>query len=49
MNKLFLGISWRGNPTLGITLCYQDGVMVELRVILLGLDCLGIQFKRSKE
>ncbi len=49
MDKLFLGISWRGNPTLGVTLCYQGNSMVELRVVFFGLDLFGLQFKRTRE
>jgi hypothetical protein len=47
MDKVFVGISWKGNPAFGLNAMWNDGVLAEVRVMLFGLDLFGIQFKRG--
>ena len=49
MEKIFLGISFKGNPWLGINLCWNDGEFARVELSFLGFDLFGISFKRSKE
>lgn len=47
MDKVFVGISWKGEPAFGFNAVWKDGTMVEARVVLFGLDLFGFQFKRG--
>jgi hypothetical protein len=49
MDKIFLGVSWKGNPAFGLTVKWDDKKHLEVRIILFGLDLFGLQITRSKE
>jgi hypothetical protein len=49
MEKVFLGISGKGNPLLGISATWELWSVIDITVVLFGFELLGIQFKRAVE
>ena len=49
MDKVFVGVSWKGNPAFGLTFKWKDREQLEVRVVLFGLDLFGLQIIKSKE
>ena len=47
MDKVFVGVSWKGSPAFGFTAVWQDAKLAEIKVVLFGLELFGIQFKRG--
>ncbi|MCJ7828542.1 MAG: hypothetical protein MUP81_02245 [Dehalococcoidia bacterium] len=48
-DKIFLGISYRGNPLLGVTVIKVNGSTASLTVVIGGIELFGIQVKKTQE
>jgi hypothetical protein len=48
VDKIFVGISWKGSPAFGFTATWIDLNQMQVTLNLFGLDLFGFQFKKSK-
>lgn len=48
MDKIFVGISWKGSPAFGFTLTWVNKDQMQVTLNLFGLDLFGFQFIKSK-
>ena len=49
MDKIFVGISWKGSPAFGFIATWVDTNQMQITLTLFGLELFGFQFKKSRE